>query len=111
MKGKFGKTSKSLKILCNWLYINPFLVSSQPEKCILLGISIHIKYIHNIYQKYIKKCIHQMHTSKIGHLFLKELYFGFFHTFEDLKVFEGLEETEIPKYNSCRDECLIFDIY
>ena len=37
------------------------------------------------------------------HLFLSELYFGFFQTFEDSK--------KKPKYNSFRNECLIFYIY
>ena len=57
-------------------------------------IYIHGVYIYiYIYIDFVCQCSMSMYISKIRHLLFKELYFGFFQTFED-SIFEGLEETE-----------------
>ena len=50
-----------------------------------------------------------IYISKMRHLFLNELYFGFFQT---LKPLIGSSKVwRKPKYNSFRNKCLIIDIY
>ena len=52
------------------------------------------------------------YMSKTKHLFLDELYFGFFQTFEDSNwVFEGLQDWKKPKYNLQGNKCPIFGLY
>ena len=75
--------------------------------CVNMHMYIYI-YIIYIYIYYIYIYYNIIYISKIRHLFLNELYFGFFQTFENI---ESLKVWKISEHNSFRNKCLIFYIY
>ena len=50
-----------------------------------------------------------IYVLRTKHLFLQELYFGFFKNFKDL--IKSLKALKKPKYNSRRNKYLVLDIY